>query len=49
MVVIIQIGRGKKKEFIKATDIDMVDIIESGYEGPKIMIDRVVQLKVKSI
>ena len=29
----------KMKDFVKATDIDMWDIVENGYELPKILID----------
>ena len=33
----------KMKDFIKATNIDMWDIIENGYELPKILIDGIVK------
>ena len=36
------------KDFVEATDINMWDIVENGYELPKILIDDVTQLKVKS-
>ena len=32
----------KMKDFIEAMDIDVWDIIESGYELPKILIDGIV-------
>ena len=37
------------KDFIKATDKDMWDIIENGYELPKILIDGITQPKVQSL
>ena len=47
MVVIIPIGNKKKKEkerdFSEATNINMWDTIEFGYEFPKIMINGVSQ------
>ena len=36
------------KDFIQAIDIDMWDIVENGYELPKILIGGIVQPKVKS-
>ena len=38
----------KMKDFLEATDIDMCDIIEHGYEVPTILIDGIIQLKAKS-
>ena len=32
----------KMKDFIEVTDIDMWDIVESGYELPKILVDGIV-------
>ena len=36
------------KDFIEVMDIDMCDIIENGYEVPKILINGIYQPKVKS-
>ena len=49
MEIIIHIGSKKMKDFIEATYINMWDIVESGYELPKILIDGIVQPKVKSL
>ena len=37
------------KDFVKASDIDMLDIVENGYELPKILVDGIVQPKLKSL
>ena len=37
------------RDFIEATNIDMWDIVKSGCEFPKILVDEVYQLKVKSL
>ena len=37
------------KDFIEAIDIDIWDIIENGYEIPKILIEGAYQPKVKSL
>ena len=37
------------KDFIDAIDIDMWNIVESGYELPKISINGIVQPKVKPL
>ena len=37
------------RDFINATSIDMWDIVEFGYEFPKIIIEGVVQPNVKSL
>ena len=37
------------RDFIKATNIDMWDIVEFGYEFLKILIDGVYQPKVRSL
>ena len=39
----------KIRDFIKATNVNMWDIVEFGYEFPKILIDGVYQPKVKSL
>ena len=39
----------KMKDFTKATDIDIWDVVEHGYELLKILIDGVAQPKVKSL
>ena len=36
------------KDSVKAMDIDMWDIVESNYELPKVLVDGIVQFKVKS-
>ena len=35
------------KDFVEATYIDMWDIVENGYELPKIYIDDIAQLRLK--
>ena len=35
------------KYLIEATGINIWDIVESGYESPKILVDKVIQPKVK--
>ena len=49
MEITTPIGNKKMKDFIEATDIDMWDIVENGYELPKTLVDRIVQPKVKSL
>ena len=49
MKITTLIGDKKMKDFIEAIDIDMWDIVENGYELPKILVDGIVQLKVKSL
>ena len=39
----------KMKDFVKAIDIDMWDIVEIGYELPKILVDRISHPQVKSL
>ena len=39
----------KMKDFIEATNIDMWDIVESGFKLSKILVDGIVQPKVKSL
>ena len=49
MEITILIGNKKMKDFIKATNIYLCDIVKSGYELPKILVDGIVQPKVKSL
>ena len=42
MEIIILIGSKKMKDFIEAMDIDMWDVVNNGYELPKILIDGIV-------
>ena len=37
----------KMKDFVKATDIDIWDIVENGYELPNVLVDGIIQSKVK--